>query len=126
MNVSAIPILMYHHVGSKPGLVTLSPDTFIEQMTWLARAGLKTVTAAELEGFYRGEPLPRKSVMITFDDGYLDNWVCAFPVLKRLGLHAHIFLITSQLATDPFANWRRLHSLTKRVRKKSPPAMPTM
>lgn len=91
MNASAIPILMYHHVGPKPGLVTLSSDTFIEQMTWLARAGCKTVTAAELEGFYRGEPLPHKSVMITFDDGYLNNWVYAFPVLKRLGLHAHIF-----------------------------------
>lgn len=101
MNASAVPILMYHHVGPKPGLVTLSPETFIEQMTWLARSGWKTVTAADLEGFYQGEALPRKSVMITFDDGYLDNWVYAFPVLERLGLHAHIFLITGQIGDGP-------------------------
>ncbi|MGK2889390.1 MAG: polysaccharide deacetylase family protein [Candidatus Malihini olakiniferum] len=45
-----------------------------------------------------------KSVMITFDDGYLDNWVYAFPVLKRLGLHAHIFLITGQIGDGPARN----------------------
>ncbi len=38
--------------------------------------------------------LPRKSFMITFDDGYLDNWFRAWPVLKEYNLHTHIFLIT--------------------------------
>lgn len=92
-----LPVLMYHHVSDRPGLVTLSPHTFREQMKWLATSGWKTVTAAEVESFYRGGSLPRKSVMLTFDDGWLDNWFCVFPVLKEFGLHAHVFLITGLL-----------------------------
>lgn len=49
------------------------------------------MTSVELESFYQGEKLPRKSVMITFDDGYLDNWLQVWPILKEYNLHAHIF-----------------------------------
>ncbi|HAV9751869.1 TPA: polysaccharide deacetylase family protein, partial [Escherichia coli] len=87
--VRHLPVLMYHHVSNKPGLVTLSPRTFREQMKWLAESDWKTVTAAEVEAFYRGETLPRKSVMLTFDDGWLDNWLQVFPVLQEFRLHAH-------------------------------------
>ncbi|QBY42874.1 polysaccharide deacetylase family protein [Arsenophonus nasoniae] len=97
MNAITIPILMYHHVSPSPGLVTLSPKTFTQQMTWLANSGWKTLSTKELEQFYQGKPFPRKSVMITFDDGYLDNWVYAFPVLEQLQLKASIFLITKDI-----------------------------
>ena len=96
-----LPVLMYHHVSNKPGLVTLSPRTFREQMKWLAESGWKTVTAAEAEGFYRGEKLPRKSVMLTFDDGWLDNWLQVFPVLQEFNLHAHLFLVTGLISDGP-------------------------
>ncbi|EHK6581824.1 polysaccharide deacetylase family protein [Escherichia albertii] len=94
LNVKHLPVLMYHHVSRCPGLVTLSPETFHEQMKWLAENNWRTVTSAELEYFYQGGKLPRKSVMITFDDGYLDNWLQAWPILKEYNLHAHIFLIS--------------------------------
>lgn len=93
-----LPVLMYHHVSNKPGLVTLSPRIFREQMKWLAESGWKTVTSAEVESFYRGGRLPRKSVMLTFDDGWLDNWFQVFPVLQEFSLHAHIFLVTGLLS----------------------------
>ncbi|EAB8636058.1 carbohydrate transporter [Salmonella enterica subsp. enterica] len=96
-----LPVLMYHHVSPRPGLVTLSPRTFREQMKWLAESGWKTVTSCELEGFYRGESLPRKSVMLTFDDGWLDNWFQVFPVLQEFNLNAHIFLITGLTGKGP-------------------------
>lgn len=109
MNASAIPILMYHHVSHCPGLVTLSPMTFTKQMTWLANSGWKSISSTDLELFYQGVPLPRKSVMITFDDGYLDNLVYAFPVLERLGLKAHIFLITNNISDGPIRNIREIN-----------------
>ncbi len=96
-----LPVLMYHHVSNIPGLVTLSPGTFREQMRWLAESGWKTVTTADVEAFYLGEKLPRKSVMLTFDDGWLDNWLQVFPVLQEFKLHAHIFLITGLIGTGP-------------------------
>lgn len=96
-----LPVLMYHHVSNKPGLVTLSPRTFRAQMKWLAESGWKTVTAAEVEHFWRGGILPRKSVMLTFDDGWLDNWLQVFPVLREFNLHAHIFLVTGLISEGP-------------------------
>lgn len=101
MKAKNIPVLMYHHVGNKPGLVTLSPKTFRDQMAWLSSSGWKTLTSAEVEAFYAGVPMPRKSVMLTFDDGWLDNWFLVFPILKEFNLKAHIFLITSLVGDGP-------------------------
>jgi peptidoglycan/xylan/chitin deacetylase (PgdA/CDA1 family) len=94
MNAAALPVLMYHHVTPNAGLVTVSPATFRAQMAWLARHGYRGITCRDLEKFLDGEPLPKKSVLITFDDGYLDNYVYAHPVLQKLGLHGVIFLVT--------------------------------
>lgn len=98
---AALPVLMYHHVSPTPGLVTLSPEVFRKQMEQLARGGWHSVGCAELEAFLAGRPLPAKSVMITFDDGYLDNFVHAHPVLASLGLHAVMFVVTGWLGDGP-------------------------
>ncbi|MEJ2060247.1 MAG: polysaccharide deacetylase family protein [Gammaproteobacteria bacterium] len=107
MNARIVPVLMYHHVTAEPGLVTVSPEHFEQQMRWLKTRGYHTVRADELLGFVRGEQaLPARSVMITFDDGYLDNYVHAYPVLQKLGLHAVIFAVTRWIgngATRPHA-----------------------
>jgi len=89
-----LPVLMYHHISPKPGLVTCSPENFKVQMAWLAGNGWKTLsTDAFAEALAIGR-VPKKSVLVTFDDGYLDNWVYAHPVLEEFGQRATIFLIT--------------------------------
>ena len=98
----AVPVLMYHHVSPNPGLVTVSPETFAWQMQYLAKAGYAALSADRFFAFLQGrETLPRKSVLITFDDGYLDNYVYAFPVLQRHGLRAAIFAVTSWITDGP-------------------------
>lgn len=89
-----LPVLMYHHVSPNPGLVTVSPAAFRAQMEGIARDGWKTIGCRELEDFFAGRPLPEKSVLLTFDDGYLDNFVHAHPILAELGLHAMLFIVT--------------------------------
>lgn len=101
MAAAALPVLMYHHVSPNPGLVTVSPETFRAQMECLARRGYRTIGCEDLAGFLAGAALPPKSVLITFDDGYLDNYVHAFPVLKDLGLKATVFLITGRIGDGP-------------------------
>ncbi len=92
----AVPVLMYHHVGPRPGLVTVSPENFTSHMEYLAAAGYTTLAADDFLDFLLGRRrIPSKSVLITFDDGYLDNYIHAYPVLYRLGLRATIFAVTS-------------------------------
>lgn len=97
----ALPILMYHHVSPQPGLVTLAPENFAAQMAWLADNGYHSASGADLEAFLAGRPLPARSVMLTFDDGYLDNYVHAYPILRRNGLHALVFAVTDWLGEGP-------------------------
>ena len=95
----AVPVLMYHHVSPNPGLVTVSPATFTDHMGYLARAGYTALTADQFLGFLQGSyQAPAKSVLITFDDGYLDNYVYAYPTLQSLGLRAVIFCVTGWLS----------------------------
>jgi len=89
-----LPVLMYHHVSPKPGLVTCSPENFRAQMQWLAKNGWRTLSTAGFAEALASGQVPKKSVLVTFDDGYLDNWVYAHPVLQEFGQRATIFLIT--------------------------------
>lgn len=100
-SAKVVPVLMYHHVSTSPGMITVSPAHFAAQMAWLAKSGYRTIGSEQLMAWFAGEPLPEKSVMLTFDDGYLDNWVHAYPVLKRHGLTALCFLVTSWPSDGP-------------------------
>lgn len=99
--MKALPILMYHHVSPAPGLVTVSPGAFRAQIAALAEGGWRSAGLAEVEAFYRGQPLPEKTVVISFDDGYLDNYVHGHPVLAEFGFKAVLFVATGWLGDGP-------------------------
>ncbi len=92
-----IPVFMYHHVNWHEGdLVTLSPSGFETHLRTLKDRGYQTLFLDELVSILRGEKAAlQPSVVLTFDDGHLDNWVFAFPLLQRYGMKATIFVITS-------------------------------
>lgn len=96
-----IPVLMYHHVTAAGGSLAVGVRQFESQMQGLARHGWKSLGAAEFAAFMAGGPAPKKSVLITFDDGYLDNWVYAYPILQRYGLTALLFTITGLMGPGP-------------------------
>ena len=89
-----VPVLMYHHVSPVPGMITVSPEHFEDQLRWLKRHGYRSLSCDQFAGFLAGEPVPPRSVLITFDDGYLDNWVYAYPLLERYGYRAALFVVT--------------------------------
>jgi peptidoglycan/xylan/chitin deacetylase (PgdA/CDA1 family) len=94
--VRPIPVLMYHHVAPYPGdMVTVTPGTFEGQMRHLAESGYAALSLDELLSAIRREwTPPKKAAVITFDDGWLDNWVHAFPVLRKYRLRASVFVVT--------------------------------
>ena len=67
-----LPVLMYHHISPKPGLVTCSPENFRAHMQWLAENGWKTLATDDFAQALASGEVPKKSVLVTFDDGYLD------------------------------------------------------
>ena len=95
-----VPVLMYHHVTPAGGMIAATPDVFEDQIARLARAG-QSLSADQFAACLAGAPVPERSVLITFDDGYLNNWVHAHPVLARHGMRAVLFIITGWIGDGP-------------------------
>lgn len=97
-----MPILMYHRVNDETGTrYSIHVESFRKQMEMLKQEGYETVTVSQVAGAIRGEgSLPSKPVAITFDDGYLDTYENAFPILQELGFTATVYIITGTLGTD--------------------------
>lgn len=91
-----IPVLMYHHINPHRGdMVTVTPDVFEGQMRHLNESGYRTLTLDELVSYIAGKMvLKQKAVVVTFDDGWLDNFIYAFPAIKRHNINTSIFIVT--------------------------------
>ena len=100
--VPGLLILTYHGIGKpkwmEPSLYT-SEGHFEKQLNYLARHYRMLPLEGAIELMGRGDPLPDKSVALTFDDGYRDNYEKAFPILKGYGCSATIFVATEPLET---------------------------
>jgi peptidoglycan/xylan/chitin deacetylase (PgdA/CDA1 family) len=119
-----LPILMYHRIDAvKPSLpaitqrLTVDPRVFAAQMRWLKAHGYHAVTQLQaFRALEQGAPLPRRPIMITFDDGYRDVLGKASPILERLGMPATAYVITDRISgPDPsFLTWGNLRALEQR------------
>lgn len=103
---TAVPILMYHVLGTPPASAPLpelwvSKARFREQMAALSRAGYQAVTLkAAFDGWQQGGPLPRKPVVVSFDDGYLSHATVAAPTLREYGWPGVVNLAVQNLGAD--------------------------
>jgi len=96
-----LPIIMYHEVfpGSDPGYgLAVSTATFERQMAFLKRHSYNVMPLSEAVGLIREKKkFPPRAVVITFDDGYRNNYAYAFPILKKYGLSATLFIIVNEV-----------------------------
>lgn len=92
-----IPILMYHSIGiNRRNNLLVAPAKFNSQIKHLHKAGYQTICFQTLENYWKsGKPLPAKPILLTFDDGYKDNYTIAYPILKKYKFKATIFVITN-------------------------------
>ena len=92
-----IPILMYHSIDESGSVISVSPSKFKDHMRALRRQGFQTISLSKVvECIHAGRKFPEKSVAITFDDGFKNNYSVAFPILKELDFMATIFLVSGQ------------------------------
>ena len=110
-----LPIAMYHSV--KPVVpegnrLIVSVEAFDRQMRFLKKNSydvLPLETAAAM--IVDGRKLPARALVLTFDDGYIDNYLYAFPVLKKYGLPATIFLIVNDIGKPDKLNWDQIREM---------------
>ena len=97
-NDDIVPVIMFHSVGLEKSdwcfsYVSESLVTFEEKIKVLVSSGYKFIFWQDLYNHMSGlKSAPDKSIMLTFDDGYLDNWVYVFPIIKKYGAKATIFV----------------------------------
>ena len=102
VSADRLPILLYHSVSpppvNDPFSLTIAPDQFESQMCWLKSRGYQTIWPSDLLAARRtGRPLPRKPLMLTFDDAYADLAEYALPILRRHGLKAAVYVVAGRL-----------------------------
>lgn len=100
-NGTKVMVLNYHKIDDSFISLAVRPEDFAYQMKYLHDNGYHTISPDELYESLAGTgELPENPVLITFDDGYLDNYTNAYPILKKYGFKATIFVITSFLGKD--------------------------
>ena len=107
-----IPILCYHRFGSRPSQLAVTPAAFEAQMDYLARNGYHVLPLSRVTGFFeRGEPIPRKSVVLTIDDGFRSTYDVAFPILKKYGFQATVFLYSDFVGAPDALTWSQMKEM---------------
>lgn len=100
-------VFMYHHIRPDTGkdAFSISPEVFEKQVKYLISKGYNFIG---LEDLPAGKEI-KKPVMITFDDGYLDNYKYVFPILKKYKIKAVIFLIAAEIGNNPdLMTWQQV------------------
>lgn len=111
-----VPILAYHRVGPAKGdhVPTVSTEAFERQMAFLARHHYRVLPLSELmDALDRGEPMPRRATVITFDDGCEETATVAWPILKRHGFPATVFVTPAEVGQPGFVTWEQVTTMAQ-------------
>ncbi len=114
-----VPVIMYHHVQpmdeakqKNQGGLSVDPGMFDHQMAYLTSAGYTTLFANELVHALKNKAaLPAKSILVTFDDGYRDNHMYAFPIIKKYGIKANLMLTTGLMEGADYLTWDQVSDI---------------
>ena len=133
-----IPVLTYHRICKDSAKARFFNDTnlaisasmFKKQMKWLKKHGYRTISTAEFKDWRKnGTFLPKKSVLITIDDGHYETYHVAYPILKKYKLKATSFIVGSRIGkhTQKYnPNSGSSHFIGKDVMKKMKKEYPNL
>jgi|CXWL01.1.fsa_nt_gi peptidoglycan/xylan/chitin deacetylase (PgdA/CDA1 family) len=126
---NGMPTLMYHKIGdyppgSKLAKLWVTAADFRRQLAYLKENGYTSIDFRDWRDAEKGlKPLPEKPVLITFDDGYMNNYELAYPILREFGMKGCIFLVYETMdkhnswhdpATEPWLKmltWAQIHEM---------------
>ncbi|MCA9837965.1 MAG: polysaccharide deacetylase family protein [Trueperaceae bacterium] len=126
--MNRFPILMYHSVAENASEMfqpwCIRPEQFEDHLVFLQQAGYQSLTLSQyLQELNKGKPLPEKSIVLTFDDGFLDFYTTALPLLQRYGFTATLYIATAYVGQSskwlefegesqrPLVNWAQIREI---------------
>ncbi|WP_307435682.1 MULTISPECIES: polysaccharide deacetylase family protein [unclassified Paenibacillus] len=111
----SIPVLNYHSVTIDPGnVVVISPAKLEEQLAYLHNHGFTPVSLTTFISLIEGkgvEAAPEKPVLLTFDDGYIDNYEQAMPLLTKYSFPATLFISPGTSDQEGYLNWEQIKKM---------------
>jgi len=115
-----VPILMYHYIGNNPDpkdsqreTISLGPDKFDEQMKYLHDNNYTSITLDTLYPTITNQTyLSEKSVILTFDDGYMDFYYNAYPILQKYNIRATVFIPTILMNQGYYLTWQQIKEMS--------------
>ncbi|MDD4956251.1 MAG: polysaccharide deacetylase family protein [Candidatus Omnitrophica bacterium] len=110
------PILMYHSVSKdKASTLNVTPKNFARQMQYLRDKGYSVISLKDLVAHInKGERYVPRTVVVTFDDGFEDNYLYAFPVLSQYGMPATIFMISGYVdKREGYLTWEQIRLMMR-------------
>lgn len=110
------PVLMYHFVldsrDVKKNKLIVTPSTFEKQMHFLKVNNYNVISLEEFANFIKQKnKIPKNTLVITFDDGHLDNYTNAYPILKKYGFPATIFVITNYISKSGYVTEEQIKEM---------------
>ena len=114
-HLKEIPILYYHSIEKEAGNELRIPaEEFESHLKFLHQAGYQSITLHELyQHFYEGRELPQKPFVLTFDDGYSDNYSNAFRIAGKYGFTGTIFMVTGWIDGEGYLTKEQLLEMSK-------------
>lgn len=109
------PVLMYHAIDENwdKSKLSVSPSAFLKQMTFLSEKGYRVISLGEMADFVvKNQSTPSKSAVITFDDGFENNFLYAYPVLKRLNFPAVIFVTADWIGKEGYLTTEQIKEMS--------------
>ncbi len=110
-----VPIIMYHKIDNDAAVskLSVSPESFKRQMSFLKKHNYNVVRLEDLSDLVKSGKIPYKTIAITFDDGYENNYIDAFPILKEEDLTATIFINPNRIGEDGYLTWDEVIEMSK-------------
>ncbi len=114
------PVLMYHRVDvasprdAVSRELTITPETLAAQLRYLRSQGIAAISMADYERRVRLREPTNREVILTFDDGYADQYEYAFPALERAHASATFYIVTGNVGKASHVTWRDLRSMLGR------------
>lgn len=113
--IVALPVVYYHSIQALPNNeLGMPPEQFEKQMAYLSKEGFHSISTTQLYNYYYNKGiLPTRPILITFDDGYMDNYTVALPIMKKYGFTATLFLIVNKVGDPNCLTWKEVKELAR-------------